>query len=552
MFLFPYRAQIKLHKIPIATIAVAIACLLIYFLQQRNEARVAVHAKNTCAQLAASSEGGSAAEGYRVGKSDLSCEQAVLHIYFDPDPEKHLVWHADDMIRAVDASAAERLRMQYRAFAEHAPVFLTARLWHDRSRFDPVGMLTSSFAHVSWEHVIFNLIFFFAFAAAVELILGPVLFLGAIIGLSFGIGMFDTAISRWADDLDPTLGLSGVVMGMLALFVYFLPHAKIRFAFWFLLSAGTFAVPAWFVAIWYVAWNLFYQMSQPQSGINFVAHLSGAAFGLAIGLVFFRAKRSWAKELVLEKVDLTQEETWLTKLNFIAASSAILPLFVIATFVLVTAVVLFVKNFGVQLLLISPAIAAGYQIYRSRQADRPKRERYQLGIEAIDRHEYEQALKHLEPLAQANDTRALYALAQLYAAGSGVLRDESKAVELYARAAERGHTAARYALGAMYADGRGVPRNSVKAIDCYEKAAEAGMPEAANSLAYIYENGIGISADREKAIEWYYRAAVKYQQTKRLDDAQAIIHHLESVAARYPAVLGLVTKLKTLVTVRRS
>lgn len=119
-------------------------------------------------------------EGYGSGGRRATCPDVVLHVYFDPDPEGHLAWHVEDMRASGETESAERLEAQYRAFAESAPPLLTARLWHDRSRFDPLGMLTSSFAHARWDHVIFNLIFFLAFAAAVELMLGPVLFLGTI------------------------------------------------------------------------------------------------------------------------------------------------------------------------------------------------------------------------------------------------------------------------------------------------------------------------------------------------------------------------------------
>ncbi len=549
MFLFPYRAQIKLHKVPTVTITVVVVCLLIYFFQQRNEERVDVHAKSVCAQLANASEGNLASEGHRWGRWKLSCEQAVLHIYFDPDPEKHLAWHTKDMTDAGDAAGAERLRLQYRAFTERAPALLTARLWHDRSRFDPVGMLTATLAHGSWDHVIFNLIAFFAFAAAVELVLGSVLFVGTFVLLAFGIGFFDQIVSHWEGDPRPSLGLSGIVMGMMALFAYFLPRAKIRMFFWFMLSVGTIGIPAWIVATWYVGWNLYDQLSGTGGYVNFVAHLSGAAFALAIGFLFFRSKRHWAKELVIESssTDLTQEESWLTKLNAIMVGPAIAGFAFLAGVFLILVAVTLVRHFWVVMLLAAPAIVAGYQIYQSRRADRPRREQYQQGIDAIERHEFAQALKLLEPLAQKNDTRALFALANLYASGRGVLRDEAKAAELYSRAAECGHAQALYALGAICADGRGVPRNVGKAIECYEKAVEAGIPDAANSLGYLYENGVGIPPDRERAIEWYYRAGVGYQKAKRLDDAQAVILHLENLAATFPAVQGAVMKLRGLV-----
>jgi hypothetical protein len=40
MFLFPYRAQIKLHKWPVMTIAISLPCLSIYLAQGQSESRV--------------------------------------------------------------------------------------------------------------------------------------------------------------------------------------------------------------------------------------------------------------------------------------------------------------------------------------------------------------------------------------------------------------------------------------------------------------------------------------------------------------------------------
>jgi TPR repeat protein len=207
-------------------------------------------------------------------------------------------------------------------------------------------------------------------------------------------------------------------------------------------------------------------------------------------------------------------------------------------------VIVFIQSFWLQLLLVAPAAAAGHYLYRSRRSDRPTRDVYRLGLEALARHEYDQAIKHLAPLAQANDTRALYALGRLYATASGATRNEPEALRLYTRAAERDHAEAQYALGTFYADGRGVAANPLKAAEWYEKAATRGMPEAANSLGRLYENGIGVGADREKAIEWYYRAAVGFKKAGRREDAEAVIRHLDGLARQYPAVLGLVTRLR--------
>ncbi|MHB1140806.1 MAG: rhomboid family intramembrane serine protease [Sulfuricaulis sp.] len=542
MLLFPFRAQIKLHKWPVMTIAVAVVCLLIYAAQSQSDRRVEAQAERVCAEFAAGGEG--AARDYQFGRWTIPCKDVLRHIHYDPRPEQHLQWHLDDLARNGDPATAERLRAQYRAFAERAPVPLTARLWHDRSRFDPVGMITSSFAHGDWEHVIFNLIFFFAFAAAVELILGPVLFLGMIVALSLGIGVFDHIVAHWEGDPMPSLGLSGVVMGMLALFVYFLPRAKIRFFFWFMLSFGAIGIPAWVVALWYIGWDYIYLLNQIGGSTNFIAHISGAAFGYLLGIFLFRAKRHWARELVEERVDLTQNESTLRWLNGLMVGPAVAGFAFLAGTLLILIVITLIQSFWLQLLLAAPPAAAGYYLYRSRRSERPTRDVYRLGLEALARHEYDQAIKHLAPLAQANDTRALFALGRLYAGAPGALRNEPEALQLYTRAAERDHAEAQYALGSFYADGRGVAANPLKAAEWYEKAATRGMPEAANSLGRLYENGIGVSEDREKSIEWYYRAAVAFKKAGRREDAEAIIRHLDGLARQYPAVLGLVTRLR--------
>ncbi len=539
MFLFPYRAQIKLHKWPVLTIVISLLCLVIYLAQAQSEARVEAYTKAFCATAA----DGQPHAGFTWGNYQLSCERVLWHTYAYPDPPSHVEWHVRDMEQEGQAEEAGRYRELALAYLARAPVLVTAKLWQERGAFNPWRALTSSVAHADWEHVIFNLIFFFAFAAAVELVLGPVLFLAAFALLALAIGGFDHVVSRWLEDSLPTLGLSGVVMGMLGLFVYFLPRAKIRFAFWFLLSAGTFAVPAWLVATWYVGWDLLYQLSYGRSYVNYVAHLAGAAFGLAIGLAVFRRKRHWARELVQERLDLTQDEKWYTKLNFIAATGAILPVIFIAGLIVFVLVIQFVNSFGLQLLLMSPVLAALWQMRRLKQAERPDWQRYQQGLAALQEQRYEEALKQLRPLAERNYPRALHALGRLHAAGRGTWRDETRAVEYYRRAAERGHAEAQYALGTMYADGRGVAMSPAHAAEWYRRAAESGLPEAAMSLAHLHEHGREAS-DKEQAIEWYHRAAVGFKQARRPDDAEAALRSMENLAARYPAVLGLVTRLR--------
>jgi membrane associated rhomboid family serine protease len=98
----------------------------------------------------------------------------------------------------------------------------------------------------------------------------------------------------------PSLGLSGVVMGMMALFVYFIPQARIKFFYWILIKFGTIAIPAWLVVLWFVGGDMYANLVRTASSTNFIAHLGGAALGLLIGLLVFRRKRHWAQELVIK------------------------------------------------------------------------------------------------------------------------------------------------------------------------------------------------------------------------------------------------------------
>jgi tetratricopeptide (TPR) repeat protein len=273
-------------------------------------------------------------------------------------------------------------------------------------------------------------------------------------------------------------------------------------------------------------------------------HLAGAAFGGLLGVMAFSAKRHWARDIIEDTVDLTEDEGWRTKLNAIATSMAVLPILFFALLFVLWLAISFVQSFGMKLLLISPPLAALYYLYRTRRGPKPIHEIYRAGADALDDHRFEEAFRILGPLAEKNYPRALETLARLHATGQGAVRDEVKAAEFYRRAAERGSSTAQYALATLYADGRGVARDPQQAIAWYRKAAEQSVPEAASSLAYIYENGSGVPADIEQAIEWYYRAGVAYRKAGRRDDAIAVITHLESLASRYPAVLAAIAKLR--------
>lgn len=539
----PYRAKIKITVVPWATIAIALVCLLVYWAQERNEERIIAFAKSFCTpEVVAEIE--PAQRQYL--ESDAPCWDVLTHTHVRVygEPEKHLRWHLEKIRAAGDEDAAQALERHYREFAARAPSYLTAGLWKELGRWNPLRMLTATLAHGDWDHVIGNLFFFVAFAMVVETVVGPVIFLLIFLAMGLMTGALQNLLTVPREGA-VSLGLSGVVMATMTLAAYFAPRTKIKFFYFFFLFIGVLSLPLWSVAAWYVGWNIFdYVYYRDWSPINYAGHLSGAAAGLILGLALFRGRRHWAAEnLVADERSLTEEEPWLSKLNAIAATPVVMAFVFFGFLLALWLLIEFFERFAAQVLLVAPAAAAAWQLYRTRRHTTDY-ERYQRAAQAFDGRNFAEALRLLEPLAQKNYPRALYLLGRLRASAPGAWRDEQAAIELYQRAADRGHAEAQYTLGTMCADGRGIGKDVAQAVRWYERAAAAGMPEAAMSLAYLSENGVGIPADRERAIEWYHRAAMGFLKARRRDEAMAAIAALEALASKYPAVLDLVATLR--------
>ena len=167
--------------------------------------------------------------------------------------------------------------------------------------WNPVTMITSSFAHGDWWHIIGNLIFFFAFAATVEGLVGTLMFSTSIVTMSLFIGVF-CSIGAYATGVHySTVGLSGIVTGMMGLFAYLLPRGKIRCFYWFIIIFGTIAVPAWALVLWYVGSDVYRLFAYDDHGlINVMAHVSGGFAGYLFGVAFLRKAKERAKDLQLE------------------------------------------------------------------------------------------------------------------------------------------------------------------------------------------------------------------------------------------------------------
>ncbi|KPP97971.1 tetratricopeptide repeat protein [Marinobacter sp. HL-58] len=80
------------------------------------------------------------------------------------------------------------------------------------------------------------------------------------------------------------------------------------------------------------------------------------------------------------------------------------------------------------------------------------------------------------------------------------------AFERYEALAEAGSRQGMYNLANMYAAGQGVEKNESRAFEWYLKAAEAGDRPSMSEVARAYAEGIGTESDPAKAEYWRTRA----------------------------------------------
>lgn len=302
---FPYRAQIALYRLPLITIVVSLLCVAIYTAQFLNQ-RALIKSTVTFCERQHDREFQQMLGRVTGAANVKNCVQLMLGLYHAKDEQATLARFTQRVGGVTGVTNADSqsyysdiLRDAYRSYRRGAPTNLTARIWYPPDSWNPLRMLSAAVAHGSWAHLIGNLLFFFAFAATIEILIGPLLYLGVLMTLALGTHTVYSLTMAAQPEALPTVGLSGVVMGVIALFVFFIPHAKIRCFLWLIVFFRRFGLPAWLLATWYIGWDVYSQLTgDGSSRINLVAHLSGAALGFLIGMVFFRAKRHWAQELV--------------------------------------------------------------------------------------------------------------------------------------------------------------------------------------------------------------------------------------------------------------
>ncbi len=138
-------------------------------------------------------------------------------------------------------------------------------------------MITSGFLHVSWIHLIVNMLSLYFFSDALEMQMGLFRFLLIYFGSLLGGNIFSLIVHKNHGSYS-AVGASGAVSGIIFAAIALFPGFGISF------FGIPFSVPAWLYGIAFVLYTI-YGIRSSRDNIGHEAHLGGALAGLIIAII---------------------------------------------------------------------------------------------------------------------------------------------------------------------------------------------------------------------------------------------------------------------------
>jgi membrane associated rhomboid family serine protease len=188
--------------------------------------------------------------------------------------------------------------------------FTESLLYYPQS-WNPFKMLTSALAHADFMHLLGNMIFYLAFAPALEILIDNKLkYIWIMVFISFAVGIsYSLSVVIGSDVPRPSLGFSGVVMGMIGLSAYMMPKARIKVLWWYIIAAKTFYVPAWILAICYIGLEIWTMLTASDyGGVNVVAHVAGGITGYLYGYLWLKECKEDTEEALAHEIKAMEIE----------------------------------------------------------------------------------------------------------------------------------------------------------------------------------------------------------------------------------------------------
>jgi membrane associated rhomboid family serine protease len=137
-------------------------------------------------------------------------------------------------------------------------------------------LITSGFLHVSWMHLLFNMVSLFLFSNSLEVKLGPTAYLTLYFASLIGGNLMSLLIHRNHGDYS-AVGASGAVCGVIFASIAIFPAMRLG------LFGIPFSIPGWAYGALFVLYSI-YGIKSKKDNIGHEAHLGGALIGMIVAL----------------------------------------------------------------------------------------------------------------------------------------------------------------------------------------------------------------------------------------------------------------------------
>lgn len=138
-------------------------------------------------------------------------------------------------------------------------------------------LLSSGFMHVSWTHLMVNMLTLYFFAGSVESRLGVFGFMALYLVSLLGGNLLSLVLQR-RDPQYRAVGASGAVSGVVYAAIALFPGMELAFIF------VPIPFPAWIYGVGFILYSI-YGMNRGKDNIGHEAHLGGALSGLLVALL---------------------------------------------------------------------------------------------------------------------------------------------------------------------------------------------------------------------------------------------------------------------------
>ena len=153
--------------------------------------------------------------------------------------------------------------------------------------FHPWQLLSYAFLHGSLAHIFLNMFALFMFGRTLEAYWGARRFLLFYFICVLSAALTQLLVQGMSDNVEPVLGASGVVFGVLLAFAWYFPRQRL------IVLPIPIPVPAWLFVTGYALIELFSGLTGRESGVAHFAHLGGMLGGI-LCILYWQARRRFS------------------------------------------------------------------------------------------------------------------------------------------------------------------------------------------------------------------------------------------------------------------